>query len=452
MTASNLNFVALLFLFVAGIIILKSTKENATKALLATAIFVPLGQQFVVLGLHLYFSRILILLGFVRVMLHSELVGFHWNTIDKFFVSWAVVEFLMPNVRGLSFDVLIGSLGTAYNSFGIYFLLRFFIKDFIQVVGQLKFLCLASVILAIFVIPELVSGKNPFSFLGGVPPLSEIREGRIRCQGPFRHSILLGTFAATLLPLMVGLWFQSGRDKGRALAGALACAFVVYASGSSGPLLSVLLAALGLTMWPIRHRMGLVRKVTVVGLIGLAFMMKAPIWYIIDRISGVAGGSGWHRSYLIDQAVQHFNEWWLLGTSVTAHWAPFGMVLEVDPNNMDITNHYIAQGIGGGIVGLMLFIGIIVYCFKLIGFSVNFAEQFSLVERKLIWTAGVSLTAHCAAFISVAYFDQIQVFWFWLLAIVSCITSVPFQSSGFDLFSNDGEETNFKSGEVAPVS
>jgi hypothetical protein len=37
----------------------------------------------------------------------------------------------------------------------------------------------------------------------------------------------------------------------------------------------------------------------------------------------------------------------------------------------------------------------------------------------LIWALGVSLASHCAAFISVSYFDQIQVFWFWLLAVIA---------------------------------
>ena len=37
----------------------------------------------------------------------------------------------------------------------------------------------------------------------------------------------------------------------------------------------------------------------------------------------------------------------------------------------------------------------------------------------LIWALGVCLASHCAAFISVSYFDQIQVFWFWLLAVIA---------------------------------
>lgn len=35
-----------------------------------------------------------------------------------------------------------------------------------------------------------------------------------------------------------------------------------------------------------------------------------------------------------------------------------------------------------------------------------------------VWTLGVTLFAHCLSFISVTYFDQIIVLWYWLLAAI----------------------------------
>jgi len=35
------------------------------------------------------------------------------------------------------------------------------------------------------------------------------------------------------------------------------------------------------------------------------------------------------------------------------------------------------------------------------------------------------LASHCAAFISISYFDQIQVFWFWLWAVIAILPTVP---------------------------
>jgi len=48
---------------------------------------------------------------------------------------------------------------------------------------------------------------------------------------------------------------------------------------------------------------------------------ESPIWFLIGRLSAIIGGTGWARSELIDQAIKHFSEWWLLGTTYTAHWA-----------------------------------------------------------------------------------------------------------------------------------
>jgi hypothetical protein len=92
----------------------------------------------------------------------------------------------------------------------------------------------------------------------------------------------------------------------------------------------------------------------------------------------------------------------------------------VDPNNMDITNHYVAQGIRGGLLGLVLFIGAIVVCFKVVGREVRYPSGLKL-DGKLLWAVGVCLACNCVAFISISYYDQIIVFWFWTLAMIAAL-------------------------------
>ena len=77
-----------------------------------------------------------------------------------------------------------------------------------------------------------------------------------------------------------------------------------------------------------------------------------------------------------------------------------------------------AQGVQGGILKLGLFIALLVTCFKICG---QFARDVDLPmnDRKMAWVLGICLACHCTAFISISYFDQIQVFWFWLLATVA---------------------------------
>jgi O-antigen ligase len=147
--------------------------------------------------------------------------------------------------------------------------------------------------------------------------------------------------------------------------------------------------------------------------------MKDPVWYIIARVSELTGGTGWWRSYLIDRAITYFNEWWLIGTTYTAHWMP--MPLPSNPNHSDITNQYIYEGVSGGLVKLILFVAIIVQCFRAIGFSLQTMKEMPFSKRILVWSMGVSLVVHVASYFSVVYFDQMIVFWYLLLAIIAVL-------------------------------
>jgi hypothetical protein len=145
--------------------------------------------------------------------------------------------------------------------------------------------------------------------------------------------------------------------------------------------------------------------------------MKSPFWYILARLSSLTGGTGWHRAYLIDQAIRYVNEWWLVGTKVTSHWMPTGLL--IDPTKADITNQYLVQGVNGGLITMIIFIVIIVLGFKMVGRTVRIIGNEDFPVGILVWSMGAALFAHSVSFISVSYFDQIQVFWFFLMAAIS---------------------------------
>jgi hypothetical protein len=130
------------------------------------------------------------------------------------------------------------------------------------------------------------------------------------------------------------------------------------------------------------------------------------------------GGSGWYRSYLIDQAINHFNEWWLMGTKNTAAWMPFALENDIFGAKADITNQFIGEGVNGGLLTLILFIMVIVYSFRTVGYSLKKYENNSFKEKITVWALGAALFAHVMSFFSVAYFDQIIVYWFLLLAAI----------------------------------
>jgi hypothetical protein len=43
----------------------------------------------------------------------------------------------------------------------------------------------------------------------------------------------------------------------------------------------------------------------------------------------------------------------------------------------------------------------------------------------LYWSIGVCLATHCVSYMSVSYFDQMVVFWYWLLAVIAALSLVP---------------------------
>jgi hypothetical protein len=176
--------------------------------------------------------------------------------------------------------------------------------------------------------------------------------------------------------------------------------------------------------------------------------MNAPVWYLFDRLSSITGGTGWYRSYLIGQAVQHFNEWWLCGTTFTAHWVPWGdLPLPGEPNMADITNHYIMEGVRGGVLRLGFFILLIVQAFRAVGRQLR-AGDTEAGNAFLAWAFGVSLFGHCISFMSVHYFDQTMLVWFWVLACISASGPAATQTRdslelGSEVGSADSTTTGF---------
>lgn len=375
-----------------------------------------LGQVLIVGGIHLYLIRILILFGLIRLVIRKEILSVKLNVIDKLLIAWVVVQsFLYVLFDGSNVN-LIERLGGAYNALGIYFLIRVLVWDFDDVVHTVKMLGIIIIPLAVLFAVEYMTGKNPFFVFGGVPEFTMIREGKLRCQGPFRHPILAGTFGATALPLFVGLWVFSMRDRLLAVGAILAATIIVIASSSSGPLLAYLASVVGLMCWRVKANMRAIRWGVVIIVLALHAFMKAPVWFLISRLSELTGGSGWYRSALIDAFIRNIGEWWLIGTGYTAHWMPTG--LSIDPTKADIVNQFVAQGVNGGLLGLILFIWLIVNCFKTTGVAVRIEARYSFPEQFMIWSMGCTLLSHVVSFFSVSYFDQIIIFWYMIIGMI----------------------------------
>ena len=243
---------------------------------------------------------------------------------------------------------------------------------------------------ALFLI-EKSTGRNPFSYMGGVPARTIAREGRLRAQGPFPHAILAGCFFACWMPLLAARWWRS-RGRMAAPLGAGLCLGIVVMCASSTPVVAVLAGGLGTAAWVVRRQMRPIRWGVLVTLVGLHLVMKAPVWHLISRISFSRGSTSYHRFLLIDNSIRHFDEWWLLGSLDTGHW---GHAM------YDLTNQYVREGVKGGFLSLVLFVWVLAHAFRLVGRTWR-AERRHRYKRALAWGLGASLFAHVVMFLSIA--------------------------------------------------
>jgi hypothetical protein len=417
LTQTMLHPVVLVAMVITIILVLLLPRKYAVVPLLFLVILTPHGQQIFVGGVHIFVFRMVILFTWIRMCgtklsSSAKAITDHWTSIDTAFTCWAIVKALAFILLYWQVGAVINQLGFLWDAFGGYFLLRYLIQDEEAVLRVVKTLAAITAVLAICILNEKFRNQNVFGYLGGVGIVPEFRDGAVRPTGPFGHPLLAGTFAATLLPLFVWLWI-SGKAKGLALVGLISSTTLTLASASSTPLLAYATAIMGICFWPLRKQMRVIRWGIVFGLITLHLIMKAPVWFIIAHIDIIGASSGYHRAYLVDQFIRHFWDWWLVGTKDNANWGW---------DMFDLSNQYVAEGVTGGLLGLVFFIALISRGFGLLG-DARKAVEGDTKREWLIWLLGSALYAHCVGFFGVSYWDQTQVTWFALFAMICVVTN-----------------------------
>lgn len=357
--------------------------------------------------------RILIAVGFMRVLFRGERLEGRMNGLDKLMLMWASWMLISSGFHKAPSAALIYRLGLVYDACGVYFLLRIFFRTLDDVRHLCRLTAIVLLPVAIEMLYEKLTFHNLFSAFGG-PATPAIREGHIRARGPFDHAILAGTIGAVTLPIMIGLWQQYRKV---AILGTISCMTMIVTSASSGPILSAMAGIGALYMWHFQHQLRVVRWLGVIGYIALDFIMKDPAYYIVARIDLAGGSTGWHRARLIESSIEHLSEWWLAGTDYTRHWMPSGV--SWSPEHTDITNHYLQQGVVGGLPLIILFIAILVIGFSVVGRMQQQVPVLPVQSRFMIWALGASLFAHAVTFSSVSYFDQSFLFIYLTLAAIA---------------------------------
>lgn len=401
-------------LLISIVLMLWRPRKYVVVPLLLCTFLVPRGQVILLAGTHIYVRLILLFVGFIRVLKDKFRIAGGFNSVDKLFIVWVcyrVFATVVTNWPAATMEQMAFLLQAICG----YFLLRYAIQNEEDVARTAKTLAFIALVLSLCMVYEHYSLINPFgTYLGGTDPTPIIRNGTGRAQATFGHSILAGCFGATLLPLFIWLWKKKARVS--AVAGTLGSTLIVLTAVSSTPVMAYGAGILGLLLWPVRRSMKALRWGIVFTIVALAIVMNAPVWFVISHIDVIGGSGGYDRAFLIDTCVRHFKDWWLIGTKQNGGWGW---------DMWDLSNQFVAEAEMGGILSLICFISIIAKCFGRLG---TMRKRVKPEQQWLSWCLGSVMLAHIFAYFGVAYWDQTQIWWFSLLAMI-CAVTIPHKPS-----------------------
>jgi hypothetical protein len=415
---SNVHPAVLLAFLIVGGLILGLHRKHVASVFLVATLLIPMDQVLVVGAFHFQTPRILITIGWIRLLTlkfssRMKFLPGELTIIDKVLTLWITSNALAFVLLWREMEAVTNQLGSLYTILGTYFFLRFFIRDEEDVQRTIRTLAYVAVAIAAMMTTEFVTERSCYAFLGGeVRAHLMKREHGIRAMASFQHPITAGVYGAITFPLFVALWWKGKRNRLAAVMGNIASVLIVMTSTSSTGVSAYAAAIAAFCLWPMRKGMHVVRRGIVACLIGLQLVMKAPVWALIGHMDVIGGSDSWHREFVVDQFIRRFFDWWLLGTKDNYNWGW---------DMWDITNQYVATGFTGGVLAFAFFVAIVVYSFKYVG-KARRAVAGRKSEEHFLWALGCAIFANAAAFFGVIYFDQVQIAWYALLVMICVVT------------------------------
>ena len=401
----------LLALMVAGALVLFGPRSKMLIPIFIFFYLVPSAQRITIATLDFSFIRILLLAAFTRVLfLPASERRITFTGIDLFPILLCVAYAYSGGLRNGLAGGFISQVGAAIDIACSYFLGRFLIRSVEDLKRTLLVTLFAAIPTAMMMLLESSTGRNLFAVFGGISFNTLIREGELRCQGPFAHPILAGLMWGLLLPFVWADFRSSANwsSRTRALVLGFFVTTVVILSRSSTPVLAGGIALVGCVAYPIRNQFRMLKWILLAGIIFLHFAMDKGAHHLLARINVIAGSTGWHRYALMDGAISHMSEWWAVGANSSGHW---GRGLQ------DVTNYFVFHGLQGGIIALGSFCALLVCVLNSVGRAVR--QACTNEHGYWIWAGGVFVATASLSFISVTPFGQSIAIFFLILGSVA---------------------------------
>jgi hypothetical protein len=387
---------------------------------------VPLGTIDFTVG------RMVIAALFANLFLQTDLPGrFKITFLDKavlmYFGSTVVAgAFTAPELTGF----LVNRAGAFFDEVLSYLAVRIIVRGREQYLILLKAVLVIAGPLALLGLYQTLTGNNPVGFLlkyhawKGISLtreyVSENRLGFFRANVTFDVTIMFGMFFAIFGPVCAGVLRSLGANPWRWKLGLFLMGMGVFASMSSGPLLTLLLAIAFLAFY--RYR---VYRWTAIGVVAAMCLVVEIIsnrhfYNVIDRFT-FDSQTAWYRSRLMEVAISE--------NGMAGHWLTgFGFA---DPGwgwsitmteTTDMVNHYLLVLCRYGLVGFIPFMVLLVATWR--SLFKGFWKLKRDPDRWLVWSLASSFFALLISFFTVSLFGPPTTFFFIIIGFCGAMDSV----------------------------
>jgi hypothetical protein len=309
--------------------------------------------------------------------------------------------------------------GHLTDTFLAYVVARYCLTDRKAIATAAKLIGLALAPLALLGAIESYTGWAPYHhllvyrpWLPVIEPQLSVRTGYYRAMGPFNHPILFGAAFTMFLPLVYWLRHESGDWRGLSYLLVVPIAVGTLSSMSSGPWMMLVMTIAFLVLEHCKHWVKPLLIFAAFSCIAVGIISNRPFYHVLASYANHAGGSGWHRAKLIDLAIKHFDEWWLIGYGgLDPGWGPsLGM------DRTDITNHYLIAAVQYGLLGVIALCGILAVGISTLVRLHNSTECPSL--KSLYWALGIGLVTLAIGFNGFHLFGQADTLFYCVMGFV----------------------------------